>query len=228
MTGRGGKLQFQGEKSPSIAPKVAITAWYLICVLCATWLTVSATNETGSVGSPDRQLALFICVLIYVARAATTLLVFVKRRIPWWEAAYGGGMIGFVLFMFLRHGLRATEPLGLADALAILLYVAGSYIGTGSEYARHIWKLSPENRGHLYTEGLFRYSRHINYFGDLLLFAGLGILTRQLWTGVVPLIMALNFVFMLIPAQDAYLAKRYGGEFTDYVRRTRKLIPFLY
>jgi protein-S-isoprenylcysteine O-methyltransferase Ste14 len=228
MTDMEGKLQFQGEKSPSITPKVAITAWYLICVLCATWLTVSATNEMGSVGTPDRQLALFICVLIYIARAATTLLVFVKRRIPWWEAAYGGGIIGFVLFMFLRHGLRTPELLGLMDAVAIVLYVAGSYIGTASEYARHIWKSRPENTGHLYTEGLFRYSRHINYFGDLLLFAGLGILTRQLWTSIVPLIMALNFVFMLIPAQDAYLAKRYGGEFTDYARRTRKLIPFLY
>jgi steroid 5-alpha reductase family enzyme len=112
--------------------------------------------------------------------------------------------------------------------LGVLLYVIGSYVGTASEYSRHLWKARPENQGHLYTEGLFRYCRHINYFGDLLLFAGLGILTRQLWTGMVPLAMGLNFVLVIIPAHDAYLAMRYGGEFEEYARRAKKLVPFLY
>ena len=110
----------------------------------------------------------------------------------------------------------------------MLFYLAGSYFGTASELSRHLWKARPDNRGHLYTLGLFRYSRHINYFGDLLLFAGLGILTRQLWTGIVPLAMGLNFAFVIIPAHDAYLASRYGAEFEQYARRTRKLIPLLY
>jgi len=176
------KLQFQREKSPSIGPKVAITSWYLLCVAGAVWLTFSAPMELKRPGSPDRQVALLACVVIYVARAAHTLFVFVKRKIPWWEAAWGG----------------------------------------------HIWKARPENRGHLYTEGLFRYSRHINYFGDLLLFGGCAALTRQLWTGIVPLAMGLNFAFLIIPAHDAYLAARYGSEFDHYASRTRKLVPLLY
>jgi len=222
------KLQFQGEKSPSIAPKVAITSWYLICVAGAAWLTFSATNEGDRWGSPGRQVALLACVVIYVARAASTLFVFVKREIPWWEAAWGGGLIGFVLFLFLRDGLRTPQPLGFVDAVGALLYISGSYVGTASEYSRHLWKARPENQGHLYTEGLFRYCRHINYFGDLLLFSGCGLLTRQLWTGIVPLAMGLNFALVVIPAHDAYLAMRYGREFDDYARRTRKLVPLLY
>ena len=101
-------------------------------------------------------------------------------------------------------------------------------LGTGSEYSRHVWKARPENWGHLYTEGLFQYSRHINYFGDLLLFGGFAMLTRQAWTGVVPLAMGLSFVLILIPAHDAYLASRYGAEFDDYARHTKKLIPLVY
>lgn len=221
------KLQFQGEKSPSIAPKVAITFWYLVCVVAAESMTFFATND-GFSGSPDRQTTLLACVVIYIARAATTLFVFVKRKIPWWEAAWGGIPIGLVLFFSLRGGLRTPLPLGLVDAVGGLLYLIGSYLGTASEYSRHIWKARLENQGHLYTEGLFRYARHINYFGDLLLFCGFGILTRQLWTGIVPLAMAVNFVLFIIPAHDAYLAKRYDGEFEDYARQTRKLVPFLY
>jgi steroid 5-alpha reductase family enzyme len=222
------KLQFQGEKSPSIAQKAAVISWYLICAVGAVWLTFFATSEAARSGNTARQVAMLPCVLIYIARAAATLFVFVKRKVPWWEAAWGGSLIGIALFFFLRAGLRTPQPLGFADALGILLYIVGSYIGTASEYSRHVWKARPENQGHLYTEGLFRYCRHINYFGDLLLFLGCGVLTREVWTFIVPLAMGLNFAFIIIPAHDAYLASRYGSEFEGYARRAWKLVPFLY
>lgn len=221
-------LQFRGERSPSAGPKAAIIAWYVLCAGTAAWLTLLAPVAMERPGSAGRQVALLACVAIYVARAAHTLLVFVKRKVPWWEAAWGGSIIGLVLFFFLWRGLRAPEPLGPLDLVGILVYVAGSYLGTASEYQRHLWKARPEHQGHLYTEGLFRRSRHINYFGDLLLFAGLAVLTRQPWTGIVPLAMGLNFVFVIIPAHDAYLAARYGAEFERYAGRTPRLVPLLY
>lgn len=218
-------LQFQRTQSPSIAPKAAMTFWYLLCIGGAAWVTFSAGVASGS---SDRQAVLLACAAVFVARAALTFFVFMKRRIPWWEAAWGGGAIGLVMFFMLRAGLRAPQPIGLVDILGILLYIVGSYLGSASEYARHLWKARPENQGHLYTEGLFRYCRHINYFGDLLLFAGFGILTRQPWTAIVPLVMAVNFIFIIIPAHDAYLVSRYGKEFEDYAQRARRLIPFVY
>jgi protein-S-isoprenylcysteine O-methyltransferase Ste14 len=222
------KLQFQGEKSLSLGPKLVITSWYLACVAGAVWLTFAGPIELNRPGNTGRQVALLACVVIYVARATHTLFVFVKRKIPWWEAAWGGSIIGCVLFCFLLGGLRAPQAIGPADLGGVLLYIAGSYIGTASEHSRHIWKARPENRGLLYTEGLFSYSRHINYFGDLLVFGGCAVLTRQLWTGIVPLAMGLNFAFVIIPAHDAYLAARYGSEFDQYASRTNKLVPLIY
>jgi protein-S-isoprenylcysteine O-methyltransferase Ste14 len=222
------KLQFQGEKSPSLGPKMAIVSWYLVCVAAALWWTSSGPVAPDRPGSPGRQIALLACVVVYVVRAAQTLFVFVTRKVPWWEAVWGGGIIGCVLFFFLLGGLRAPRPMGLLDLVGVAAYIGGSYIGTASEQLRHAWRARPENRGHLYTEGLFRYSRHINYFGDLLLFAGCAVLTRQAWAGIVPLAMALNFALLIIPAHDAYLATRYGSEFAQYARRTSKLVPLLY
>jgi steroid 5-alpha reductase family enzyme len=141
---------------------------------------------------------------------------------------WGGVGIGFALFLFMRKGIQSQQPLGFVDLVGVLLYLTGSYVGTSSEYSRHLWKACPKNQGHLYTEGLFKYCRHINYFGDLLLFCGFVFLTWQLWTGIMPLVMFLNFTLTIIPAHDSYLAIRYSGEFDDYARRTRKLIPFLY
>jgi protein-S-isoprenylcysteine O-methyltransferase Ste14 len=221
-------MQFHGEKSPSVGPKFAIILWYGLCAIGAIWVVLLAPSTLSPLGDPARQVALITCVVLYIARAAHTLFAFVQRRVPWWEAAWGGSIIGVVLFLFLLGGLRAPQPLDLVDAAGVLLYVAGSYLGTASEYSRHLWKARPEHRGHLYTEGLFRFSRHINYFGDLLLFGGLAVLTRQPWTAMVPLGMGLNFIFMIIPAHDAYLASHYGAEFEQYASRTRKLVPMLY
>lgn len=222
------QLQFKGVKSASLGAKISIISWYCFGVLAAAWLTFSGPEGANPPGSRGRQVILLTCAVIYVIRATITLFVFVKRKIPWWEAAWGGGLIGFVLFAFLYHGLLTPQPLGIVDGVGALLFLTGSYLGTGSEYSRHVWKGNPTNQGHLYTEGLFRYSRHINYFGDLLIFGGFGVLTQELWTGIVPLAMALSFVLLLIPAHDAYLASRYGAEFNEYARRTKKLIPLIY
>ena len=53
--------------------------------------------------------------------------------------------------------------------MGILLFIIGSYINTYSEIQRKRFKDNPNNKGKLYTLGLFQYARHINYFGDILL-----------------------------------------------------------
>ena len=45
---------------------------------------------------------------------------------------------------------------------------------------------------------------------------------------VIPLVMTLNFIVVIIPRLDRYLADSYGEEFEQYARRTKKLAPFLY
>ena len=86
----------------------------------------------------------------------------------------------------------------------------------------------PENRCRLYTLGLFRYSRHPNYLGDLVSFSGLCLVAGSAITAVIPALMLAGFVFVNIPVLDAHLHTKYGTAFEEYARQTRKLIPFLY
>ncbi|HEY6951651.1 MAG TPA: hypothetical protein VI758_04540, partial [Bacteroidota bacterium] len=68
MSDANNKLQFQGEKSPSIAPKVAIASWYLFCVTVAVWMTSVATETVDRSGNASRQATLFACAVVYIAR----------------------------------------------------------------------------------------------------------------------------------------------------------------
>jgi steroid 5-alpha reductase family enzyme len=88
--------------------------------------------------------------------------------------------MSFVLYAFAKVGGNNKQVVGVVEVIGILLYLSGSYINTHSEYSRHVWKLKEENRGRLYTRGLFSLSMHINYFGDIVLFTGLAMVTHSL------------------------------------------------
>ncbi|MBA4071705.1 MAG: hypothetical protein C0497_07705 [Gemmatimonas sp.] len=111
-------MQFHADQSPSVGPKLAIIAWYVVCAAAAAWLVLGAPSGVMPAGHPGRQAVLLACAALYVGRAAHTLFV----------------------------------PLG----------------------------------------------------------------------------MACNFIFVIIPAHDAYLAEHYGEEFARYAERTKRLIPMVY
>jgi steroid 5-alpha reductase family enzyme len=131
------------------------------------------------------------------------------------------------LLLSLAGGTNPSPP-EMAGAAGIVLFLTGSWMNSYAEYARHKWKQRAENRGRLYTLGLFRYSRHPNYLGDLISFSGLCLIAGRWITAVVPLMMLCGFVFANIPMLDAHLHDHYGTAFDEYAKRTRKLIPFLY
>jgi steroid 5-alpha reductase family enzyme len=169
---------------------------------------------------------------LYLVRHGITLFYLLKRRVAWSEAiGLGCFLILFeVGFCVLAAGMlrSAAAPIGGVDYIAIALVLVGSFLNTYSEMQRKWWKDKPENKGRCYTRGLFGLSMHINYFGDTVLFAGWSILTATLWTLVLPVLMGSMFVFYHIPGLDSYLEQRYGDEFREYRKRTKKFIPFVY
>lgn len=178
--------------------------------------------------NPTRAKVLVLVAALYFVRHAVTLLYLLVRKVTW------GEVLGLALFFaafeigFVWLGGQAEAGFGGLDMLGLLLLAFGSFLNTGSEVRRKWWKADPANKGHCYTEGLFRYSMHINFFGDMVLFSGWALLTGSLCALGLPLLMTLMFIFLHIPELDDYLAKRYGDEFTAYAAKTKKLIPFVY
>ena len=179
-------------------------------------------------GNFTRQFVLMLCLLFYISRLFITVFVFLKRKLGWGETILISVLMSFALFSFARVGGSSDLPLNIFDWLGLILFLGGSWINTYSEYTRYIWKKINLNKGKLYTGGLFKYAMHINYLGDIILFSGLALITQALSLLIIPLMMAFNFVFYIIPSLDKYLGKKYGDEFTEYAGRTKKLIPGVY
>ena len=179
-------------------------------------------------GNFARQVILMVFCWFYVFRLLVTNFVFLKRKMAWSEMLLVSGLMSLVLFALARAGGSSYQPIGTLDYFSILLYFSGSWLNTRSEFTRHIWKKQERNKGKLYTEGLFKHSTHINYFGDVVLFTGFALMTWRFSLLVIPLIMTLNFVFVIIPRLDKHLAAKYDDEFREYAAKTRKLIPGVY
>jgi protein-S-isoprenylcysteine O-methyltransferase Ste14 len=185
-------------------------------------------SEYKLYGDPLRRILLASCLIIYFVRLQVTVWVFQKRKWTWLETITITILMSFVLYAFAKFGGNNKQVVSIVEVIGILFYLSGSYINTHSEYYRHVWKLKEENRGRLYTEGLFSKSMHINYFGDIVLFTGFAMITHRFFMLVIPSVMTLNFVFIIIPSLDRYLEKKYGAEFRDYAQKTKKLIPWIY
>jgi steroid 5-alpha reductase family enzyme len=169
------------------------------------------------------------CALVYFLRFILTGLYLLKRKMGWGEAAIVSGWVFFIHILFAYLGGNNPKAISPAVAtIALVLYGAGSVLNTGSELQRKVWKDRPENRGRLYTQGLFRYAMHINYFGDELLFTGYALFTGIAWALLVPLVMAAGFLFFNIPKLDRRLHEHYGSDFEIYSGRTKKFVPFIY
>jgi len=175
-----------------------------------------------------RRILIASCLIIYFVRLQVTVWVFQKRKWTWLETITISILMSFVFYAFAKVGGNNKQFVGVVEVIGVLLYLSGSYINTHSEYSRHVWKLKEENRGRLYTRGLFSLTMHINYFGDVVLFTGFAMVTHSLSMLAIPLIMAVNFVFNIIPSLDRYLEKKYKDEFRDYSKKTKKFIPLIY
>lgn len=222
------QLMFSSRYHKSIGSKFMILLMLVLAIGIATWLIFFNPETAATNGNLYRQIILIMCGIIYLIRLVFTMFVFLKRRLFWPEALPISVLMSLVLYGFIYIGGIKAQPLNIMDLTGMVLFLTGSYINTFSELKRHRWKSRPQNQGHLYTGGLFKRIRHINYFGDIVLFFGFALITQDMRALYVPLFMALNFVFILIPAKEAYLKDKYGEEFEEYSQRSKKLIPMIY
>lgn len=179
-------------------------------------------------GDPTRRALLSATMILLYLRMSGTVLVLVKRAIPWSEAfsipfAFGVYYLGFALL-----GAGNAAPAGAGAWLGLAIYLLGSVLNTGSELLRAQWKKRPENKGKCYTGGLFRYAVHINYTGDVLWAAGFAAIAGNAWGWIIPGALFCFFKFFNAPMLDRHLSEHYGAEFDSYKAKTASMIPFLW
>ncbi len=220
----------------SIKQKIVFAGIHFISIVVAFWIIflngqnlIAGIFGQATIANSDlTKIIIFICALVYFVRHIIALFFFIKREVAWGEAIGVGFFIAVFQILFAILAIYNKEKLYTYDWVLLLIYFFGSFLNTFSELRRMIWKKDQANKGKLYTQGLFKYSMHINYFGDTVLFTAFALLTGSFWALSVPILITLGFIFYHIPELDNYLRNKYNEQFTIYENKTKKFIPWLY
>ncbi|HWR90287.1 MAG TPA: DUF1295 domain-containing protein, partial [Dissulfurispiraceae bacterium] len=90
------------------------------------------------------------------------------------------------------------------------------------------FKRDPANRGKVIMSGLWRYSRHPNYFGEVTLWWGIYLLALSSGNGLAALIGPITITFLILKVSGIpMLERKYEGnrDYEDYRRRTSAFFP---
>jgi steroid 5-alpha reductase family enzyme len=128
----------------------------------------------------------------------------------------------------------AAPDFGAWAAAGSAVWLAGLLIEAVADAQKSAFRAKEANRGRFITSGLWRYSRHPNYFGEILVWWGLFLyavpfLDGAAFTVVIgPVFITLLLLFVSgIPPLERSAAEKYGDQpaYRDYKRRTSILVP---
>ena len=142
-----------------------------------------------------------------------------------------GALVWFVSLP-VQVGLVATGASATAIACAVigvLLWLVGIGFEAVGDWQLARFKSDPGNRGRLMTEGLWRYTRHPNYFGDACVWWGLFLIAGGAWPVLLTVLSPVLMTWLLTsgsgkPLVEAHLSATRPG-YADYAARTSAFLP---
>ena len=137
-------------------------------------------------------------------------------------------VLAWIIAAPLAAGISSPAPLGLLDYAGVALWVFGFLFETIGDWQLARFKANPDNHGKVMDRGLWRFTRHPNYFGEACLWWGYWLIAAAAggwWTLFAPLLMS---VLLLKVSGVALLEKDISERrpaYRDYIARTNAFIP---
>lgn len=139
---------------------------------------------------------------------------------------------GLFLFLIVQPVLfihnSTNQVLTLLDGVGLAIWVIGFYFESVGDKQLKDFISNPANKGKLIETGLWRYSRHPNYFGEVTQWWGLFIVALSLPGAVLTIIGPLTITTLILFVSGIpLLEKKYAGraDFEEYKKRTSVFIP---
>ena len=130
----------------------------------------------------------------------------------------------------LYFGMKQSFELNWLGWLGMLVTLAAIVIAFVADEQMRDFRKNPENKGKNMNEGLWKHSRHPNYFGEMLTWWGIYLVALNAsldlwWTGIGTLAITLMFAFISIPLMDNRSLEN-RKDYAELMARTRAILPF--
>jgi len=155
-------------------------------------------------------------------------------KIWWWKSYFQVFLLQGVLLGIISIPLLAAQinplpdHLTFFDFMGIAVWLIGFYFESMGDYQLARFKANPENKGKVMDKGVWRYTRHPNYFGDSAQWWGYFLIASTSggwWTIYSPILMTLFLLRVSgVALLEKTMEKRPG--YKEYIRKTSAFVPW--
>jgi len=139
-----------------------------------------------------------------------------------------GALLLLVAVPIVFVNTAPAGPLGWLDLLGLAVWLYGFGFEAVGDWQLLKFIRNPGNKGKLMTSGLWRYTRHPNYFGEVTLWWGIWLMTLCLPGGWLTIVGPLTITILILKVSGIpMLEKPYEdrADFQEYKRRTSAFFP---
>ena len=201
-------------------------------------------------GDPARRLAFTVVGMAWSLRLGLYILIRVRRMHPQEDRRYRtlrekwGGAWGFLLFFelqaliavvfslpFLLASMNAHPGLGVLEMAGLTLALCATAAEALADWQAQRFKHDPANKSAVVDVGLWRYSRHPNYFFESMVWWGFFIAALDSPHGAVTVVCPLMMLYLLlnvtgIPLTEKHSLESRGEAYRRYQRTTSRFVPW--
>ena len=149
-----------------------------------------------------------------------------------------GVTVFMIIFPCINLFKQEDSDLTLASMPGFAIYLLGIIMESIADHQKYRFRDDPKNKNKWITHGLWQYSRHPNYFGEILVWTGIYLFAfphlpynHRLLGIISPLyIFCLLYFVSGVPMLERSANKRWGKDpaYQAYKKKTKVLIPFLW
>jgi len=128
----------------------------------------------------------------------------------------------------LITNFKESKPLGLLDFAGITIWIIGYFFEAVGDYQLKQFVTNPKNKGKLMKTGLWKYTRHPNYFGEATMWWGIFIISISVPGSLYGIISPILITTLLLFVSGVpLLEKKYKNhpEWKEYEEKTSIFIP---
>lgn len=151
----------------------------------------------------------------------------------WWVSFFQvfllQGVLLWVISIPLLSAQESASPLGMLDFLALPVWLVGFFFEALGDWQLMRFRHDPANRGKVLDTGVWRYTRHPNYFGDAAQWWGYYLVALSAggwWTIFSPVVMTFLLVRVSgVALLEKSLVNKKPG-YREYVEQTSAFLPW--
>ena len=140
---------------------------------------------------------------------------------------------GFIMFIItlpiVSSNMSISNNIYITDIIGLIIWLIGFYFEVVGDYQLKEFIKDKKNNGKIMKYGLWKYTRHPNYFGESTMWIGIFIMTIHSKIGILGIISPILITYLLLFVSGIpLLEKKYENnlEFIEYKSRTNKFIPW--